>query len=83
MHTLSGLDGIAHRLDGGVADRMRGDLQARRRRAPHQLAKLLRRSPPDAAATARRNSLGASVDEDLDRSGPDHCAPESASQSQS
>ncbi len=70
------LDRVTHGLDRRVADRVGGDLEARRGRAADELAQLVGCRAPDAAPAARRHALRASVDENLDRARANHAAAE-------
>src|SRR4029077_11502855 len=67
-----GLDGVAHRLDRRVADRMRGDLQTMRGRPHDDLAQLFGCGPPHAPTRPHGDALGAAVDEDFDRARANH-----------
>ena len=66
------LDRVAHRLDRGVPNGVGGDLQPGRRCPGHQIAELLSRRAPHAAAPTHRHALRAAVDKDLDRAGAHH-----------
>src|SRR5260370_8810328 len=76
MLSPSSLHRIAHRLDGGIANRMCGDLKPRTSRANDQVAKLGRGRPPGSSTGSRCDAFGSAVHEHLDLSGPHERAPE-------